>query len=62
MSAIEDKVKALNAFRVLHVKLPPELFELVLNAHRQDIDLFAALSFIRALEAEGWIKKEAPKL
>jgi hypothetical protein len=62
LSTIEDKVKALNSYRILHVKLPVELFDLVMMTHRQDVDLFAALCFIRALENEGWIKKEVNKV
>jgi len=63
LSTIEEKVKSLNSFRVMHVKLPVELFDMVMMTHRQDIDLFVAIRLIRALEDEGWIpRKEAAKV
>jgi hypothetical protein len=59
--SLEVKARALNNYRVLHLKLPSELFGLIITTHHQDVDLWASLQFIRALENEGWIKREAPK-
>jgi hypothetical protein len=59
--SLEDKAMALNSFRILHVKLPVELFDIVLLSHRQDLDLFAALCFIHQLENEGFIPKKEVK-
>jgi hypothetical protein len=58
LSTIEDKVKALNSYRVLHVSMPLELFDLIKQAGHLGDDLWANLLFIKELEAEGWIPKK----
>ena len=59
---IEEKAKALQEFKVLHVSMPLELFDLIKQAGHLGDDLWANLIFIRALENEGWIpRKEVSK-
>jgi len=62
MSDLAEKAKALHDYKVLHVSMPLELFDLIKQAGHLGDDLWANLLFIKELEAEGWIpKKEVSK-